>query len=154
MSRGVDVDMASWPLVVIRFPERLDLPAVESFVAGADLILGRKERFATVIDTTALKSFPNAIERRLLTNEMSKRTFAERAYNLGNAVILVSTPARAVLTAVLWVRPPPVAQELFATFEKAAAWARDRLVSAGVPIPADFEALQARAASKRIAEGK
>ena len=64
MSRGVDVDLATWPLVVFRFPERLDLPAVESFVAGADLILGRKERFATIIDTTALKSFPNAIERR------------------------------------------------------------------------------------------
>jgi hypothetical protein len=129
----VDVDVTAWPLVWARLPERFDLPAVDSFFRGFDGVLARKTKFVTIIDTSAISRFPNALERQHLGECMKVRTFAEAAYDLGNAVIIRSAPARTVLTAVNWIRRPVSAQHIVGDSRAAIEWCCDRLAQAGIP---------------------
>jgi len=146
MSGLVRFDTSTWPLVVIRMPGRLDTAAIDSFLEGTDAVLGRKSKFSAVIDTTALSGFPNAIERHRLVDGMHKRNFAEKAYNVGNGVVIVSAASRAVLTAVTWLRPPVTTQHLVGNVAAAVEWCCGRLIAAGVPLTPEIEALRSKAA--------
>jgi len=148
MARLVEVDSSAWPLVVIRIGEALDLPAIDSFMQGIDQVLARKIRFITIVDTSALTKVPNAIERRTLIEAMNKRTFSEKAYNLANAVVLVSAPARAVLTAINWIRPPVRPQHFVSNFEEAVEWCCEQLVLAGIGLSPKVEALRMESRAK------
>jgi hypothetical protein len=130
----VDLDVTAWPLVRARIPETFDVEAIDSFFRGFDEVLARKTKFVTIIDTSALSRFPDALQRRHLGECMKVRTFAEASYNLGNAVIIRSATARTVLTAVNWVRRPVTAQQLVSNFAEALEWCCDRLAHAGIPL--------------------
>ncbi len=142
MGDTVDFDFSAWPLVVMRMPAALDLATIDGFVLGIDEVLARKKKFSAIVDTTALKRFPNAVERQRLVEQLNKRTFAERAYNVGNGVVIVSTAARAVLTAINWLRPPLTTQHLVGTFPEAVEWCCGRLVAAGVGLSPALQALR------------
>jgi hypothetical protein len=142
MGDSVEIDTTAWPLVVMRMPAALDLAVIDGFLQGIDAILARKAKFAAIIDTTALQRFPNAIERQRLVGQLNLRTFAEKTYNVGNGVVIVSTAARAVLTAINWVRPPPTTQHLVGTFPEALEWCSRRLVDAGVGLSPAIQALR------------
>jgi hypothetical protein len=150
MTDSVQIDAAAWPLVVVRIPSRFDLPVMRNFIRGIDGILSRKARFAAIIDTTALAKFPNAVERHWFAESMGARAMTEEAYNLGNAVIIGSVTARAVLTAINWLRPTPVTQHLVGNFEDALEWCCLRLTKAGVGLsPAIGELRAGRGAVAR-----
>jgi hypothetical protein len=142
MGDSVEFDTTAWPLIVIRMPPTLDLPAIDGFVQGIDGVLARKAKFSAIVDTTDLQRVPNAVERQRLVEQLNLRTFAERAYNVGNAVVIVSAAARAVLTAINWVRPPTTTQQLVATFPEALEWCCARLVAAGVGLTPAIQALR------------
>jgi hypothetical protein len=149
VGRLVDVDTTAWPLVVFRFPRRLHIEAVDDFLAGADAVLERRERFATLIDTTALEQFPTATERHHLVSQMNLRTFAERTLNLGNGVVIVSAPARAVLTAINWIRPPVTPQLIAGSYREALEWCCARLAGAGIALSPPLAELRAKLAASR-----
>jgi len=79
-----------------------------------------------------------------MIEQLNRRTFAEKTYNLGNGVVIVSAAARAVLTAINWVRPPAVTQHLVATFPEALEWCCGRLVAAGIGLTPAIHALRAK----------
>jgi hypothetical protein len=151
MGDSVEIDTTAWPLVVMRMPSTLDLAVIDGFVKGIDGVLARKARFSAIIDTTALQRFPNAVERQRMVEQLNRRTFAEKAYNVGNAVVIVSTTARAVLTAINWVRPPATTQYLVGTFPEALEWCCSRLVDAGVGLSPAIHALRAKGATSAAA---
>jgi hypothetical protein len=139
---SVDFDVNAWPLVVMRMPAALDLPAIDGFIQGIDSVLARKAKFSAIVDTTALRRFPDAVERRRLVEQLNLRTFTEKTYNVGNGVVIVSATARAVLTAINWVRPPATTQHLVGTFPEALEWCCGRLVAAGVGLSPGIQALR------------
>jgi hypothetical protein len=138
----VDVDVTAWPLVRARIPQAFDIEAIDSFFVGFDAVLARKTKFVTIIDTTALLSFPDARQRQYLGQCMSTRTFAEATYNLGNAVIILSAPARMVLTAVNWIRRPVTAQHMVGTFGEALDWCCGRIGQGGIAVSPAIAALR------------
>jgi hypothetical protein len=142
MGDSVEIDTTAWPLVVMRMPAVLDLAAIDGFLQGIDSVLARKAKFSAIIDTTALQRFPNAVERQRLVEQLNLRTFAEKTYNVGNGVVIVSTPARAVLTAINWLRPPTTTQHLVGTFPEALEWCCSRLATAGVGLSPAIQALR------------
>jgi hypothetical protein len=142
MGGSVEIDTDTWPLVVMRMPVALDLVAIDGFVQGIDAVLERKAQFSAIIDTTALRRLPNAVERQRLIGQLNLRTFAEKTYNLGNGVVIVSAAARAVLTAINWVRPPTVIQHVAGTFPEALEWCCGRLVAAGVGLSPAIQSLR------------
>jgi hypothetical protein len=144
VAERTEVDLTAWPLVWARIPERFDVPAIDSFFRGFDEVLARKTKFVTIIDTSAITRFPDPLERRHLGECMKVRTFAEAAYDLGNAVIILSAPARTVLTAVNWIRRPVAPQYIVGNYRDAIEWCCGRLADGGVPLSPALAALRAR----------
>src|SRR5260221_2179505 len=128
----VEVDDAAWPFLITRMPQALDAPAIDSMFEGFDRVLRRHERFATLVDTSALTKFPDARERTRIGEYMKARTMAEAAYNLGNAIVIASAPARTVLTAINWIRRPVTPQFIVGTFWEGIEWCATRLTGAGL----------------------
>lgn len=123
-------------------PQRLDLDAIDSFFEGLDVVFARKSRFSAIVDTTALEGFPDAVGRQRLVEGLNKRSFTEKAYNVGNGVVIVSAAARAVLTAINWVRPPVTTQYLVGDFAEAVEWCCGRLTAAKVALTPEIETLR------------
>ena len=144
VGRLVEVEDAAWPLVIVQIPPVLDEPAIESMYAGFDRLTSRKAKFSALIDTSALTKFPNALERKLIADGRISRTLTEAAYNLGNAVLMTSAPARVVLRLIEWVRPPVVPQRLVASRAEGIEWCCRRLAKARIPLPPQIDVLRAR----------
>jgi hypothetical protein len=121
---------------------------------GFDRVLRRSERFATLIDTSALTNFPDARDRTRIGDYMKARTMAEATYNLGNAVLIKSAPARAVLTAINWIRRPVTPQYLVGTFWEGIDWASGRLTGAGIDPTPGIEYLRRRDREQEKARGR
>jgi hypothetical protein len=129
-------------------PERLDTDAIDSFFEGLDAVFARKSRFSAIVDTTALSSFPDAVARHQLVEGLNKRSFTEKAYNVGNGVVIVSAAARAVLTAINWVRPPVTTQYVVGEFAAAVEWCCGRLIEAKVALTPEIEALRRKSPAR------
>jgi hypothetical protein len=128
-------DESAWPLVVSVCPASL---AKDSAVAIADefeRILAKKDRFALIVDTTPVKSVPDAAWRKAITawaNDPEIRLKTER-YNVGTALIMPSPLSRGIYTALGWIWKPASPQHASSTMADAVGWCSDALVNAGVP---------------------
>lgn len=144
MEEVTRVEDAAWPLVVLRVPPVLDVPAIHSMFRGLDRVLERRARFALLVDTRAMTAAPTAVERKLLAQWMTDRVAAEALYNMGNAVVIASPFARAALTAIQWLRRPVTAQCFVSSAVEGIDWCRARLVEKGVPVTSAIDDLRAR----------
>jgi hypothetical protein len=147
----VEVSDATFPLVVMRVPVALEGPAIQSMFDGMDRVLKRESRFALIVDTRALKGFPNAVDRGKIAEWMKARNMAEARYNLGNAVVLSSTVARAMLTAIEWVRRPITAHTYTGSLLEAIDWCSEKLKGASIPLPPSVSALRETERVRRMA---
>jgi hypothetical protein len=150
----VEVRDDAWPLVLVRMPGALDGPAIESMFQGWDGVLGRKAKFSGLIDTSALTKFPDAVGRKRIAAWMAARTMAERLYCVGNAVVITSGMARAVLTAINWIRGPVSPQNLVGSRLQGLEWCCGQLVKAGLELTPGIELVCERektSASRRAA---
>ena len=150
MPRLVEVDDSAWPLVIVRIPPVLDTAAIESMFRGMDGVVDRKSRFAAMIDTRELSQFPNAVERKTIATWMTERTTAEALYNLGNAVVMTSPSARAVFTAIQWIRRPVTAHFITGTTLAGIDWCCMRLKQAGLSLPQTIGTVRAREESRAV----
>jgi hypothetical protein len=139
---GTEVSVAAWPVVVIRVGESLATEAIECMLEGMDGVVRRREKFSLIIDTRKLRGFPDANGRARFGAYMKQNTFAEAAYNCGNAVIVASATARAVLTAIHWFRPPVIKYGYFGTFEESLGWCCERLREANIAFSPSLEKLR------------
>src|SRR5690348_5447493 len=103
---GTEVSVAAWPVVVITVGEALGAAAIDCIIAGMDRVVERREKFSLIVDTRNMRGFPDATGRARFGDYMKERTFAEATYNCGNAIIVSSSLARGMLTAIQWFRPP------------------------------------------------
>jgi len=142
-SRLVEVVVDAWPVVLLRCPAVLDLPAINSMFQGMERVVERQARFSLVVDTRALARFPDAVGRKTIAHWMAIHTTAEALYNLGNAVVIGSAPARAALTAIQWVRKPVCPHAYVSTTSDAIDWCSERLRAADIPLPSSVRALRA-----------
>jgi hypothetical protein len=132
MEELVRVEDAAWPLIIVRIPAVLDGPAIQSMFRGMERVVARKSRFATLVDTRALTQYPNALERKVLAQWMTAHTAAEALYNVGNAIVIASPAARAVLTAIHWLRRPVTAQCFVSAPVEGIDWLCMRLKQVGL----------------------
>jgi hypothetical protein len=140
----VEFDVTAWPLVRVRLPSKLDVPAADSMFQGFDAVVARQAKFVTIIDTIALTTFPDAVARARIGEYMKARTFAEATFTTGNAVIMASAAVRATLTAINWIRRPLTPQYLVGNFPDALEWCCGRLAENGVALTPAIEVLRAQ----------
>lgn len=134
-----------WPLLLMQIPSSLSVGTVQSFVSAIEHAYTRNERFAVVIDTTAVSKFPGAPARQILSDWVgnARRGERERELTVGTALVIASGPLRAFTAAVNLVRRQTTPQHWTATVSEAVEWARKRLVEANVPLTPGSEALYA-----------
>jgi hypothetical protein len=152
----VVIEDHGWPLLLLRIPAALSVEAVRSFVDAIEGAYARNERFAVVIDTTAVSKFPGAPARQILSHWVSDPQRAERehALTVGTALVIASSPLRALTAAVNLVRRKATPQQWTATLVEAFEWARRRLVDERVPLTPGAEALYAEITRPRTVRAR
>jgi hypothetical protein len=146
----VEVHDRGWPLLFIRIPPFLAVGTVQSFVAAIEHAYARNERFAVVIDTTAVSKFPGAPARQILSDWVAdaRRAERERTFTVGTALVIASGPLRAFTAAVNLVRRHATPQQWTATVAEAVEWAHKRLVEEHVALTPGSETLLAEMTSR------
>jgi hypothetical protein len=124
-------------------PAALSVEAMRAFVYALEGAYARNERFAVVIDTTAISKFPAAPARQVLSDWVGdpRRVEREQALTVGTALVIASGPLRALMAAVNMARQNATPQHWTATLPDAVEWARKRLVEEHVPLTPGAEAL-------------
>jgi hypothetical protein len=136
---------ATWPLVVVQLPTHMNqVSSIEALVANFDRAHRRGERFAIVVDGSAVVKFPGGVERRMLIDWMSEETQRkrEREHVVGVAVVMTSGPMRALMSTMNWVRRPQVPQVWKATTVEAIEWCCQALTKEGIALSPSLEALR------------
>jgi hypothetical protein len=136
MSRGHVID-ATWPIIVLSMPQRLDEAFVHRLEANFELVFARKQRFALITDTRALIEIPKARERKLLTDWASRpeQLLNQKTWNAGSSTIVQNTLFRTVLQGLYWVWTPTSPQHAARDDEDAFTWCAQLLAKEGIALP-------------------
>jgi hypothetical protein len=148
---------ATWPLLVLRFPPQFSPAIMKATIHGFEEFYKRKDRFVVLADCSPVVRFPGMVERKMLSEWLGSpgRPENEKAYTVATAIVLVSGPMRALMSAITWVSPPVSPQVWKATEAEAFDWCYDRLVQANMPVTKAIQAVRAehkrnRSPSQRV----
>ena len=144
---GIEVDATYWPLVIVVVSEILDAGSVADLIRRVDVLHQRREHFATLVDTTAVKTLPRASERQALAEWQNRTIEVIRRYNVVTATVIENSLVRGVMTAMNWVFRPPNEQVSVASFREGLSICCDRLRAAGIPLGDALAAAEARTPS-------
>jgi hypothetical protein len=155
MTQPAEFNEMAWPLLMVRLPPVMNMSAIASMIEGFDRALRLEKRHAALVDATRIAKFPGAVERTRLTSWLAdeRRIAKERRFLVGNAIVLTSGPARALLTAFNWVHRPTTPQVLRATEAEAVEWCCERLIEDGVALTPALVSMRA-AVARRADDGR
>lgn len=123
-----------WPLFVTVVPTQFSLTDVEDYIASVEALYDRKQRFATLVETSATATMPGAAERRRLADWQNATVERIEAYNVFTATVIRSPLIRGAMTAMNWVFRPPNEQIVTGSFEEAFGACVDRLRADGAEL--------------------
>jgi hypothetical protein len=148
---------SAWPLLIVHMPPMMNnMTAIRSIIDGFEAVLGRDERFASILNGSAVVKFPGSLERKVLMDWVGNeaRIEKERRLTVATGLVLTSGPMRAFVSAINWVSRPVTPQIVTATQEEAVEWCCARLHQAGIALTPAIGALRVRPArSPRAARG-
>jgi hypothetical protein len=103
-----------WPIAVFELPERgVSDAAQHAYFACMESMMTesikKREKVFIVTDFTLLRELPSATQRKYSSDWMKRGALLCRAGSLGTAHVTPSAILRGIITAVLWVQPPPTA---------------------------------------------
>jgi len=141
----VDFLDVTWPLLTVRFPRHFSPTVMQATIDGFERIYERRERCVILADCSPIVKFPGTVERKMLSEWLGSpgRPEKEKAYTIATAIVLVSGPMRALMSAITWVSRPVSPQVWKATEAEAFEWCVERLAEARLPITKAIEAARA-----------
>lgn len=133
---GIEVDVASWPVVVQRVGNRVGVEEMTAYTAELKKLFAKKRPFAAVVivkkrgtlDFDTVKQYG-----RFAKEEVESL----RAYYKGVAFVFPNDMFRVLLSAILAVMPAPVPYKVFADQGAAYDWAAEQLRAAGENVPTE-----------------
>jgi len=114
-------DDSRWPLVVVRYPKKIDHA---DFMAHLDRVTGyvlRNEPWGMINDSRGA-GHPNAVQRQAIASFYDAHEATVRANWRGTAIVFDSPIIAGVLTALAWLRPPPHPFKAFSNFDEGERW--------------------------------
>lgn len=126
--------LESFPLVIVTFPAKLDLAAVDRFIEDQRAVLARRTLHANLFDASAIENMPDASCRKRLVDFTHASKEASVRYNVGSVLVVKSSVVRAAITAIHWLAPPPTPTYLVATYAEAERTCRRLLQERGVAL--------------------
>lgn len=124
-----------WPLFVTITPSHFGIEDVDAYIADVNRLYQRRERFATLVQTSENTAVPGALERRRLADWQNDTIDSIRRYNVFTATVVRSPLVRGAMTAMHWVFRPPNEQVVVDSFAVALERCVAKLREAGCPIP-------------------
>jgi hypothetical protein len=136
-----------FPLLICIAPKRYDAAAVQCLEDVFEPYFRRGQRYALLSIQPKGSVAPGAKERKMLMDWVGSPRVLEYASRLcvGAAAVVDGALMRGALTAVLWVWKPPFPLHAAGTAAEGIDHCLQRLVAAGVLLPADSRGLQSRA---------
>jgi hypothetical protein len=131
---SVRVDTSEWPIVVHTSEGAMGPDDTRAFLKNLDDVLGRKERYVTVFESSKLSTF-QVSDRDSIVRWMRDNDALHRRYSIGVAVVLSSGAMRFVISSVLLVYKPPSPIKVFANLPSAMAWARAQVQTDALRTP-------------------
>ena len=104
----------------MRTPAKLTSADVDRILAEVQGHLKRERPYVLLFEVG--QGLPDAAQRKRLTDHMRQNEAAIVRVVKGLGVVVPSTIARKLMTAILWFAPPAVPHALFATTAEAQAW--------------------------------
>jgi hypothetical protein len=148
----VETHLNLWPLFVTVMPPASSLVDLASYFAGVTKLYDRNQRFATLVETSDVRSIPGAAERRYITQYQNETIDQIRRYNVFTATVVPSTLVRGAMTAMTWMFKPPNEQVWVASFGEGLSLCVEKLRADGQPIPVALEQLALRGPSVTVAD--
>lgn len=120
------IDEGAWPLVVIHYPKLIEH---QDFMSSLDRIIGfvqRGEPWVMINDARG-SGHPNAKQRQAIASMYEAHEQEVRRHWRGSAIVFDSQVIVGVLTALVWLRPPPHPFRAFSDYNEGRSWALDML---------------------------
>jgi hypothetical protein len=124
-SRGIELDQARHPLVVVRVGSAYSNAEWNRVLVGLTAIIVRGP-FGLVVDLRN-GQMPDAVQRRAFIAMYENNDQLSRAHFLALGAVGESAIIRRVITVLDWIRPAPHPVKVFATFGEAEAWVLEHL---------------------------
>jgi hypothetical protein len=144
------VHMHAWPLFITIAPPTVELADVEAYILEVEAVYKRRERFATLFDSSPILGLPGAHVRRRLAEWQNDTIDAIKRYNVFTATVIKSPVVRGAMTAMNWVFRPPNEQIVVPSFSEGFVRCIDKLRAAGYPAPPDLDLLAHEAPPTRV----
>ncbi len=113
-----------WPVLKVRFGAKLHPSDLDPFFAQALEALGRRQRFALVIDAR-LADVPDARTRERFIEFFTTHAALTQRYVRGMGVVMNTALGRGVITTLLWARATDFPVKTFASMMEATRWAEE-----------------------------
>jgi hypothetical protein len=141
---GLIFDDNAWPLLYVRFPSKpLSDEGFKHFIERYTVMVERRVRFATILDSRGLTTAITANQRKRLTDWFDITGELAGEYHFGIAVLISNALIRGALKAVTWIKPVPVPIAPFGSIADAAPWLREIFAEQRIPLTPSIEVLLA-----------
>ena len=97
-----------------------------------------------VTDLSRMKLGAPASQRKTAAEFMARNDGLQRLASAGGAIVVASAMVRGVITAVFWIRPPPVPPKIVSSREEGYLYGLDLLAAAAPPLPSHLLAMRER----------
>lgn len=115
------IDDSQWPVVTLRYPKVIEH---EDFMESLVRIVGfihRGQPWVMINDARG-SGAPNARQRQAIASMYESHDDVVRRHWRGSAIIFDSQITVGVLTALVWLRPPPHPFRAFADYQEGRRW--------------------------------
>ena len=149
---GITVDATQWPFILWESPPRR---VSDGAFADAMTWVGELsestppgEKSFMLTDLSRLEEAAPASQRKYAADFMNRHRDLIRRASAGAGIVAKSAVVRGGITAVFWIRPPPVETRVVATREEGILYGLEMLERA-CPLPAHLLALRAKLTPER-----
>jgi hypothetical protein len=145
---GIAIDTTQWPFILWDSPPRRvsDRAFADAMTWVGELSektpLGEKSFMLT--DLSRLEEAAPASQRKYAADFMNQHRDLIRRASAGAGIVAKSAVVRGGITAVFWIRPPPVETRVVATREEGILYGIGLIERAGPPLPHHLVELRAK----------
>jgi hypothetical protein len=150
---GIAIDTTQWPYILWDSPPRRvsDRAYADAMTWVEELSVATPpgEKSFMVTDLSRLEEAAPASQRKYAADFLNRHRDLIQRVSAGAAIVAKSAVVRGGITAVFWLRPPPVETRVVATREEGIRYGIEMIEKACPPLPPHLVALRAQLASPR-----
>ena len=155
---GITIDATQWPLILwdsapLRVSDRAFADAM-GWVEELTQTTPRGEKSFMLTDLSRLEEAAPPSQRKYAADFMNRNRDLIQRVSAGAGIVAKSAIVRGGITAVFWIRPPPVETRVVATREEGLLYGIGMLEKACPPLPPHLVALRAKLTSARPAASR